>query len=112
MRALQAAIGRYMDVHGGAPVLAGLGLGPGDGAAGGGGGGGSMPVYGPGVTINSTSQKLLAKLARKDAKKVREGEGVREAGVEEGGLGGRARAGGRREGGRERRAGVVDTSPN
>ncbi len=30
-----------------------------------------MPVYGTSVTVNSTSQKLLAKLQRKDAKRVR-----------------------------------------
>ncbi|GIL81339.1 hypothetical protein Vretifemale_10405, partial [Volvox reticuliferus] len=61
-RALTAAIARYKELQGG-PALAG------QGGAGGAGGSPAMPSYAPGVTVNSTSQKLLAKLQRKDAKK-------------------------------------------
>ncbi|GLC43291.1 hypothetical protein PLESTM_001454600 [Pleodorina starrii] len=70
-RFLSAAIARYKELYGGPPVLAGLGAG-GGGPGGGGGGGPAMPSYAPGVTVNSTSQKLLAKLQRKDAKKARD----------------------------------------
>ncbi|GFR39794.1 hypothetical protein Agub_g280, partial [Astrephomene gubernaculifera] len=66
-RALSAAIARYKELYGGGAVLGDMG-----GTAGAGAGGSassSMPVYGTTVTITSSSQKLLAKLQRKDAKK-------------------------------------------
>ncbi len=59
-KALSAAIAKYREQHQAhADSLLGAS----------GGGNPAMPSYGPSVTINSTSQKLLAKLQRKDAKK-------------------------------------------